>query len=144
MSHCLSPRLEPAPHVTLSRVKWMSTSSLLQSKRRGTEPHWGSATCGCLPWFFFFLWCSWLIVLEVKCSRTSTFLFIKPCIESYLPSAWDELQIGNALKAISALFTYLSRKSAILSLNSRLTLKSIILSFLPLSVSGQSLCGKWE
>ncbi|XP_073351615.1 guanine nucleotide exchange factor DBS isoform X3 [Pagrus major] len=26
---------EPAPHVTLSRVKWMSTSSLLQSKRRG-------------------------------------------------------------------------------------------------------------
>lgn len=26
---------EPAPHVTLSRVKWMSTSSLLQSKRQG-------------------------------------------------------------------------------------------------------------
>ncbi|XP_008279260.1 guanine nucleotide exchange factor DBS isoform X5 [Stegastes partitus] len=26
---------EPAPHITLSRVKWMSTSSLLQSKRRG-------------------------------------------------------------------------------------------------------------
>ncbi|XP_054479576.1 guanine nucleotide exchange factor DBS isoform X2 [Anoplopoma fimbria] len=26
---------EPAPHVTLSRVRWMSTSSLLQSKRRG-------------------------------------------------------------------------------------------------------------
>ncbi|KAM7365298.1 hypothetical protein PAMP_016241 [Pampus punctatissimus] len=26
---------EPAPHVTLSRVKWMSASSLLQSKRRG-------------------------------------------------------------------------------------------------------------
>ncbi|XP_029306446.1 guanine nucleotide exchange factor DBS isoform X8 [Cottoperca gobio] len=26
---------EPAPHVSLSRVKWMSTSSLLQSKRRG-------------------------------------------------------------------------------------------------------------
>ncbi|XP_034407105.1 guanine nucleotide exchange factor DBS isoform X5 [Cyclopterus lumpus] len=26
---------EPAPHVTLSRVRWMSTSSLLQNKRRG-------------------------------------------------------------------------------------------------------------
>ncbi|XP_030604814.1 guanine nucleotide exchange factor DBS isoform X6 [Archocentrus centrarchus] len=26
---------EPSPHVALSRVKWMSTSSLLQSKRRG-------------------------------------------------------------------------------------------------------------
>ncbi|XP_044043822.1 guanine nucleotide exchange factor DBS isoform X8 [Siniperca chuatsi] len=26
---------EPAPHVTLSRIRWMSTSSLLQSKRRG-------------------------------------------------------------------------------------------------------------
>lgn len=51
------PCLEPAPHVSLSRVKWMSTSSLLQSKRRGTEMLWGSATVGvCCG-----VWWSWLI-----------------------------------------------------------------------------------
>ncbi|TWW64194.1 Guanine nucleotide exchange factor DBS DBL's big sister MCF2-transforming sequence-like protein [Takifugu flavidus] len=33
-SNLKSPK-EPTPHITLSRVKWMSTSSLLQSKRQG-------------------------------------------------------------------------------------------------------------
>ncbi len=109
-SLAVSPRLEPDPHVTLSRVKWMSTSSLLQSKRRGTEPLWGSATVGvCCG-----LWWSWLILLEVKWSRRPLFLALYWVLLSCLPSAWDEFQINNDLKS---LFTC---KFKILSLNSGL------------------------
>lgn len=38
----LSP--EQTLHVSLSRVKWMSTSSLVQGKRRGTESLWRDRT----------------------------------------------------------------------------------------------------
>lgn len=71
-------RPEPTPHATLSRVKWISTSSLLQSKRQGTRPLWGMATRGqCCG-----LWWSWLILGEVTRPVITTLLSSKRRIVS--------------------------------------------------------------